>query len=341
MEEREVCNVDVSVILPVYNEVEVLPELYRQLKSALEAIKRSYEVIFVDDGSTDGSGQVIKKLAKNDPTIVLITFRRNFGQTAALAAGFDYARGEIIIAMDADLQSDPNEISKFLEKIEEGYDIVSGWRKNRVESFWRRRLPSLVANKIMKFLSGVPIHDFGATFKAYRRNIIKQLKLYSDHHRFIPALASALGARITEIPIKNVERPYGKSKYGLGRIFPVLFDFISIKFFLGYLTRPLQFFGSLGLVCLLSGLGIGIYLLVDKFWFGKPIMLEHGPLALLMVILIIISMTFVSLGLLGEVLSRIYFEGTGKKIYVIREVWIGNKDFWISRITPKKIVRKQ
>ncbi len=228
--------------------------------------------------------------------------------------------------MDSDLQYDPMEIPRFLEKLEEGYDIVSGWRKNRVENFWLRKLPSLVANKIMMFLSGVKIHDFGATYKAYRRDIIKQIRLYGDHHRFIPALASSIGARITEIPIKNLERPYGKSKYGLGRIFPVLFDFISIKFFLKYLTRPLQFFGGLGLVCLVSGLTMGIYMLVDKFCFGKPIMVEHGPLALLMVLLIVLSFSFISLGLLGEVLSRIYFEGTGKKTYSVREIWRGREE---------------
>ncbi len=314
---------DLSIVLPVYNEVEVIPHLYERLKSVVNNLGLCYEIIFVDDGSTDGSGDLIKNIAENDPTVVLISFRRNFGQTAALSAGFDYAQGDIIIAMDADLQNDPSDIPRFLEKIEEGYDIVSGWRKDRADKFWNRRLPSLVANKIMMFVSGVKIHDFGSTFKAYRKDIIKQIRLYGDHHRFIPALASSIGATIVEIPIKNIERPYGKSKYGLGRIFPVLFDFLLIKFFLKYLTRPLQFFGALGLLCLISGLGLGSYMLVDKFCFGRPIMTEHGPLALLMVVLIVISFTFISLGLLGEILSRIYFEGTGKKIYSIKEVWKG------------------
>lgn len=316
-------NPDLSVVLPVYNEVEVIPHLYKKLKASLDALALSCEIIFVDDGSTDGSGDLIKEIAKEDPGVVLITFRKNFGQTAALSAGFEYARGEVIISMDADLQHDPAEIPGFLEKIREGYDVVSGWRKERVDKFWNRRLPSLVANRIMMLVSGVKIHDFGGTYKAYKKDIIKQIHLYGDHHRFIPALASSLGAKITEIPIKNIERPYGKSKYGLGRIFPVFFDFVLIRFFLKYLTRPLQFFGALGLVCLLSGLGIGLYLLVDKFCFGRPIMVAHGPLSLLMVILIVISFTFISLGLLGEVLSRIYFEGTGKKIYSVKEIWRG------------------
>jgi len=325
--DRKNSKLDLTIVLPVYNEVETIPELYRRLKEAVDGLGVNYEIIFVDDGSTDGSGETIKKLAQGDPAVTLITFRKNFGQTAALAAGFDCAKGEIIVTLDADLQNDPFEIPKFIKKIEDGYDIVSGWRKTRKDSFWLRRLPSYVANWLMRKLSKLEIHDFGCTLKAYRKDIVKRINLYGELHRFIPALAANLGARIAEIPVQYPERPYGESKYGLKRTFTVIFDLITIKFLLSYLTRPLQFFGLLGLFCFLTGFSLGIYMLVDKFYFGKPIMVEHGPLALLMVLLIVISFSFISLGLLGEVLARIYYEGTGKKIYSIREIWKGSSSY--------------
>jgi len=319
----EPTTVDVSVVLPVYNERDSIPELYRRLRRILAETHRTFEIIFVDDGSSDDGAAVLKREAGNDPAVRLVSLRRNFGQTAALAAGFDAAKGQIIIAMDADLQHDPQEIPKFLSKIDDGYDIVSGWRARRVDNFWLRRLPSLVANRMIKYLSGVDIHDFGTTFKAYRAEVIKEVRLYGELHRFIPALASSVGARITELPIENINRPHGKSNYGLGRTIRVLFDLLTVKFLLSYLSRPLQFFGSLGLLCLAGGVISGAYVLWDKFVNGQHIMTTHGPLMLASLLLVIVSMSFISMGLLGEVLSRIYYESSGKRIYHVRETWQG------------------
>jgi len=315
--------VDLSIVLPVYNEAAALPELYRRLKDVLGTLQLTSEIVVVDDGSTDGSGEIIKRLAADDPCVHVVTLRRNFGQTPALAAGFDAAGGRLIIAMDADLQHDPAEIPKFLDKLGEGYDIVSGWRARRVDNFWLRRLPSRVANRLIRWVSGVQIHDFGTTFKAYRAEVIRQIRLYGELHRFIPALASSVGARVTELPINNVNRPYGKSKYGLGRTLRVLLDLITVKFLLSYLTRPLQFFGLLGLLCLGLGLGFGGYTVVDKIFFGQEIMTQHGPLSLCSVLLILVGLSFISMGLLGEVLSRLYFEASDRRIYSIREQWRG------------------
>ncbi len=315
--------IELSIVLPVYNEQNSIEKLYSRIKKVLNSLNKSYEIIFVDDGSTDNSADMVKKLAKTDPTVKLIILRRNFGQTPALAAGFDFASGEIIIAMDADLQHDPYEIPLFIEKINEGYDIVSGWRARRMDSFIIRRIPSLVANRLMRWLSGVDIHDFGTTFKAYRAEVIKNVNLYGELHRFIPALASSVGAKITEIPIKNITRPYGKSKYGISRTIRVLFDLLTVKFLLNYLTRPLQFFGLIGLSCFVLGGIMGLYLFWRKFIESADIMVHHGPLLLLTIFLIIIGANFISIGLLGEVLSRIYHESTDRKIYYVREVWTG------------------
>ena len=317
---------DLSIVLPVYNEEDSIEKLYRRLKTVLGKLDMTSEIIFVDDGSTDNSVNIIKQLCKDDETVKLIVLRRNFGQTPALAAGFDVARGKIIIAMDADLQHDPYEIPHFIEKINEGYDVVSGWRARRMDSFFIRRIPSLVANRLMKYLSGVDIHDFGTTFKAYRAEVIKNVKLYGELHRFIPALASSVGAKITEIPIKNINRPFGKSKYGIGRTIRVLFDLLTVKFLLSYLTRPLQFFGLIGLACFSVGSVLGVYLLWRKLISGIDIMDAHGPMILFAIFMIIVGVSFVSMGLLGEVLSRIYHEATGRRIYYIREQWQGGKD---------------
>jgi len=284
------------------------------------------EIIFIDDGSTDRSVEMIKQLCKDDSSVRLIVLRRNFGQTPALVAGFDAARGKIIVAMDADLQHDPYEIPRFIDKINEGYDIVSGWRARRMDSFFIRRIPSLVANRLMRYLSGVDIHDFGTTFKAYRSEVIKNVNLYGELHRFIPALASSVGAKITELPIKNINRPFGKSKYGIGRTIRVLFDLLTVKFLLSYLTRPLQFFGLIGLACFFVGSVLGVYLLWRKIIVDVDIMTMHGPMILFAIFMIIIGVSFVSMGLLGEVLSRIYHESTGRRIYYIRERWQGGSE---------------
>jgi glycosyltransferase involved in cell wall biosynthesis len=313
-------------VLPVYNEEDALEELYRRLREVMDKTHRTSEMVFIDDGSKDRSVEIIKKIGAADPRVHLLILRRNFGQTPALAAGFDEARGKIIIAMDTDLQHTPEEIPRFLRKIDQGYDIVSGWRARRVDNFWIRRIPSLIANRLMKYFSGVELHDFGTTYKAYRAEVIKNVHLYGELHRFIPALASSVGAKIYEIPIKNINRPFGKSNYGIGRTIRVLFDLMTVNFLLRYMSRPLQFFGILGGSCFLLGFLMCLYVLFDKFVYGHDIYFAHGPLTLLAVLLIIISFSFISLGLLGEVLARIYHESTGRKIYFVREHWRGGRN---------------
>ncbi len=309
-----------SIVIPVHNERESVVPLYQRLKRVLDERPEVYEVIFVDDGSTDGTGDLLQQLADHDPTVVVIQLRRNFGQTAALAAGFDYARGDVIVSLDGDLQHAPEDIPALLEKIEEGYDIVSGWRKDRVDNFWTRRLPSRIANWLMAKLSGVPIHDFGTTFKAYRASVLKDVRLYGELHRFIPALASYYGARITEVPIQNITRPKGRSHYGLGRTFNVLFDMLTIKFLLSYLTRPMHLFGRLGLLGSSSGALILLYLLAYKLA-GHHIMQEHGPLMMAGVLLFLAGGMLFTTGLLGELVMRVYFESQGRRIYAVRRVY--------------------
>ena len=311
------------MVLPIYNEADSIEKLYHRLCKVLSSIGRSYEMLFVDDGSSDESVAILKRVAADDPAVRLIQMRRNFGQTAALAAGFDAARGSVILAMDADLQHDPYEIPLFLEKIDEGYDIASGWRARRADNFWLRRIPSMIANRLMKHLSGVDIHDFGTTFKAYRAEVIKGIRLYGDLHRFIPALASSMGAKVAEVPIKNINRRFGKSNYGLDRTVRVMFDLVLVKFLLSYLARPLHFFGLMGLVCFMGGTATGFYILLEKFVGGQDVMDAHGPLLLLSVLLLIVAVIFISMGLLGEVLSRIYFESSGRRIYHVRGTWQG------------------
>ncbi len=309
-----------SIVIPLYNEAENVEPLYRELKPVLERLGAPYEVIFVDDGSQDGTYEVLLALHREDPTVHLVRLSRNFGQTAALAAGFDFARGAIIIAMDGDLHHDPQDIPRLLEKLQQGYDIVSGWRKDRPDDFLTRRLPSRIANWIMARLSGVPLRDFGSTFKAYRREIIKNIRLYGELHRFIPALASLMGARIAEIPVRARPRYRGQSKYGLSRTIRVLLDFITIKFLLSYMTRPLHFFGPVGLLALASGVLLGGYLTLKKFLYGISLLQRHGPLLLLSMLLIITGVQLISIGLIGEIIMRTYYESQRKPIYTIREI---------------------
>jgi glycosyltransferase involved in cell wall biosynthesis len=309
-----------SIVIPLYNEAENVEPLYRELKPVLERLGAPYEVIFVDDGSQDGTYEVLLALHREDPTVHLVRLSRNFGQTAALAAGFDFARGAIIIAMDGDLHHDPQDIPRLLETLQQGYDIVSGWRKDRPDDFLTRRLPSRIANWIMARLSGVPLRDFGSTFKAYRREIIKNIRLYGELHRFIPALASLVGARIAEIPVRARPRYRGQSKYGLSRTIRVLLDFITIKFLLSYMTRPLHFFGPVGLLALASGVLLGGYLTLKKFLYGISLLQRHGPLLLLSMLLIITGVQLISIGLIGEIIMRTYYESQRKPIYTIREI---------------------
>ena len=312
--------IKISVVVPLYNEENNIVLLYVRLTQVLTGMEDPYEIIFVDDGSNDSTPRTLYEIYTNDSRVKVITLRRNFGQTAALKAGFDQVRGDVVISMDGDLQHDPEEIPDFIRKLDEGYDLVSGWRAQRRDHWLTRRLPSRIANSMMAWLSGVELHDFGTTFKAYRKEVLHEIHLYGDLHRFIPALATWSGARITEIPINNPPRLNGKSNYGLSRVFRVLLDLLSTKFLLEYLTRPLHFFGLLGLV--LSGLGtlIGYYLVFAKVFRHQSIMLQNGPLFFAVIILILAGIQLVSLGLGTEILSRTYFESQKKSIYATREV---------------------
>ena len=309
-----------SIVIPFFNEQESIPQLYMKLTEVMDSIGEPYEMVFVDDGSKDNSYKVLTDIYEHDRRVNVVRLRRNFGQTPALKAGFDFARGEIVISMDGDLQHDPEEIPRFLEKIEEGYDLVSGWRFQRKDHWLMRQIPSRAANWMMAKLSGIELHDFGTTFKAYRREILQEIQLYGELHRFIPALASSTGARIAEVPISNLERKNGKSNYGIGRTIRVFFDLIMVKFLLDYSTRPLQFFGLLGMAGSGSGVLIAAILVVQKIFFRQNIMTEHGPLMMLSIALFVSGVQFISMGLLGEITSRTYYESQNKAIYALREV---------------------
>lgn len=313
-----------SVVVPFHNEQESVRELYRQLSDVMTSQYEPVEFIFIDDHSADSTPQLLRELARSDERVVVIRLKRNYGQTVALAAGFDQAEGDVIISMDGDLQHDPADIPRLLAAFEEtGCDIVSGWRKNRVDNFLLRRAPSRVANWLMSKLSGVNIHDFGTTFKVYRKDTIKQIKLYGEMHRFIPALASWNGATIVEVPITNIERPGGRSHYGLSRTIRVLFDLLTIRFLLKYVTRPLHFFGPIGLLATIVGLLINLWLIIDKALNGTALFDKHGPLMLLGAVLILAGVQLISSGLIGEMLSRTYFESQGKPIYSIEKIITG------------------
>jgi glycosyltransferase involved in cell wall biosynthesis len=308
-----------SIVIPIHNEEPSILPLYDRLTSVLEGIQKPYEMIFVDDASTDRSFDLLANLVETDMRMKVIRLRRNFGQTAALSAGFDEAQGHVIISLDGDLQHDPEDIPALLAKIEEGYDIASGWRKERVDNAFTRRIPSRIANWLMAKASGVALRDFGTTFKAYRSEVLKDINLYGELHRFIPALASFYGARIAEVPIRNTPRVAGDSHYGLGRTFNVMFDILTIKFLLKYFTRPMQFFGRLGLSSLTFGFMILGGLTIGKLY-GHSMLGEHGPLLLLGALLILAGLMMFSTGLLGEVLMRTYFESQGRRIYAVREI---------------------
>ncbi|MGI9101942.1 MAG: glycosyltransferase family 2 protein [Terriglobales bacterium] len=309
-----------SIVIPLHNEQDNVTELYDRLKAVMEAQAETFELVFVDDGSTDRTFALLHEVAAVDSRVVVVKLRRNFGQTAALAAGFDHATGDSIIAMDGDLQHDPSDIPLFLEKLAEGYDIVSGWRKRRTDNLWLRRIPSRCANWLMARLSGVDIHDFGTTFKAYRRDLLAQVPLYGELHRFIPALASWHGASICEIPIKNSVRERGNSHYGLGRTFRVFFDLITIRFLLRYLSRPLHFFGTVGMLSNLAGLGIALWLVFVKLLYHEAIMTAHGPLMIAAAVLIIAGVQLLAMGLLGELHVHHYYGPGSQTPYTVDKV---------------------
>ncbi|MDW8215308.1 MAG: glycosyltransferase family 2 protein [Roseiflexaceae bacterium] len=311
-----------SVVVPVYNEEENIPHLYQRLTSELEQIGLPYEIIAIDDGSRDQSFVLLRDLACVDRRLRVVRFRRNFGQTAAFSAGFDRARGEVVVTIDADLQNDPADIGALLAKIEEGYDVVSGWRAHRQDPFLSRRLPSIIANRLISWATGVHLHDYGCSLKAYRLEVIRSIRLYGELHRFIPAIASWQGVTVTELPVRHAPRRFGRSKYGIGRSLRVLLDLVTVRFLLSYSTRPMQIFGLLGLLA--GGLGtlIGAYLTWIKLAYGAAI--ADRPLLLLAVLLIVLGVQFISLGLIGELVVRTYYEAQAKPIYVVREEINGN-----------------
>ena len=306
-----------SVIIPLYNEEENLPLLYEKLKEYLESLKKEYEILFVDDGSADRTLSILEEIQAKDNRVVVLSLRRNFGQTAAFAAGFDFARGDIVVTMDGDLQNDPADISKLLELIK-GHDLVSGWRKKRKDPFFSRRLPSLVANWLISKVTGVKLHDYGCSLKAYRRDVIKNLKLYGEMHRFIPAVASWYGVRIAEVEVTHHPRLKGKSKYGISRTLKVVLDLITVKFLQSFSTKPIQFFGPIGVVCGFLGFLISLYLVIDKIFLGHQI--GGRPLLLLGALMIIVGIQLIGMGLLGEMLVRVYHESQRKPTYVIKKI---------------------
>ncbi len=308
-----------TIVVPFFNEQESVAPLYVKIIDIMDALGAPYEIVFVDDGSRDGTFRQLSEIARADDRVVVVRLRRNFGQTAALKAGFDHSRGEIVISMDGDLQHDPAEIPRFIEKLQEGYDIVSGWRVERTDHWLTRQLPSRVANWFMAKLSRVDVHDFGTTFKAYRREIISDIRLYGELHRFIPALASWAGASIAEVPITNIPRQNGKSNYGISRTIRVLLDLMSVKFLLDYSTRPLQLFGLAGLACLAGGGGIALWIFGRKALFDEGLLANHGPLIILGVALVMGGIQFLAMGLMGDLLARTYYESQDKPIYTIRE----------------------
>jgi glycosyltransferase involved in cell wall biosynthesis len=309
-----------SIVVPLHNEQENVTDLYDRLKAIMETNGESFELVLVDDGSTDRSFYLLREIAAVDSRVTVVKLRRNFGQTSALAAGFDHARGDYVIAMDGDLQHDPADIPLFLEKISEGYDIVSGWRQRRIDNLWLRRIPSRCANWLMAKLSGVPIHDFGTTFKAYRRDILEQVPLYGELHRFIPALASWHGASICEVPIRNVNRERGVSHYGISRTFRVFFDLITIRFLLRYLARPLHFFGSFGMASIFGGGAIAAWLLIEKFLRHASLMANHAPLMIFAAVLLLAGLNLLAVGLLGEMQVRHYHEPSRRAPYSVDRV---------------------
>ena len=308
-----------SIVIPIHNEEPSILPLYDRLTAVLEGMRKPFEIIFVDDASTDRSFDLLANLVETDSRLKVIRLRRNFGQTAALSAGFDEAQGSVIVSLDGDMQHDPEDIPALLEKIDEGYDIASGWRKNRIDNAITRKIPSRIANWLMAKVSGLELRDFGTTFKAYRAEVLKDVNLYGELHRFIPALASFYGARVAEVPIRNVPRIAGQSHYGLGRTFNVLFDIITIKFLLKYFTRPMHFFGRIGLLSFVSGFMLLGSLLIHKWW-GHGMLEDHGPLMVLGGLLFLTGVVMFTTGLLGEVLMRTYFESQGRRIYAVREV---------------------
>jgi glycosyltransferase involved in cell wall biosynthesis len=309
--------VDLSIVVPIYNEQDNIEELYAAITGALDGSDTEYEIIMVDDGSGDGSFAALQRIAGQDRRLKVIRLRRNFGQTAAMSAGFDAAQGEVIIPMDGDLQNDPADIPRLLEKLNEGYDVVSGWRRDRKDTFVTRKIPSKLANTLISAMTGVHLHDYGCTLKAYRREVLDGINLYGEMHRFVPALASQIGARVAELPVSHHPRRHGTSKYGISRTLRVILDLMTVKFLLAYSTKPIQLFGKWGVYTFLAGLVSGAATLYMKLF--EHISMNRNPLLIMTAFLLFMGVQFIVMGLLGELNARTYFESQNKPIYVIRE----------------------
>ena len=308
----------VSIVIPVYNEEDNILLLYKELKEAVEGLTGSYEMIFVDDGSMDKSQAIIREIASKDKCVKAVIFKKNFGQTAAIASGIDHSSGEYIMTIDADLQNDPRDIKLLMEKMAEGYDLVSGWRRNRKEPFISRRLPSMIANYVISGMTGLKLHDYGCTLKIYKREYLKDINLYGEMHRFMPLYVHWLGGRIAEVEVNHRQRKWGKSKYGIGRTLKVVLDLVTVKFLMGnYSTSPLYFFGGWGISLMGAGILCGLFTLVQKLLWG--LWVHRNPLLLLSVFLFIVGTQIIFMGLLAELSMRIYYETTKKSIYIVRE----------------------
>ncbi len=308
---------ELSLFLPVLNEEDNLRPMHEKIRAALDELGKAAEVIYVDDGSTDKSLAVLREIASSDERVRVISLRRNYGQTAAMSAGIDAARGNILIPMDADLQNDPADIKRLLDKLDEGYDVVSGWRKNRQDKLISRKIPSQIANRIISWIGGVKLHDYGCSLKAYRRDVIQDVKLYGEMHRFIPIYAAWAGARVTEIPVDHHARSMGKSKYGISRTIKVVFDLITIKFMAEYHTKPIYVFGTFGMLAFFISMITGVWAIVLKLFYGTSFILT--PLPIIAVVMLAISVQFFLMGLLAELLVRTYHESQDKAIYAVRE----------------------
>ncbi len=307
-----------SIVIPFYNERENALPLIDEVHAVLASRPMTYEIVAVDDGSSDGTTDRLRERAGGDARLVVVVLRKNFGQTAALSAGFDHARGEVIVTMDGDRQNDPADIPRLIEKLSEGYDIVSGWRVDRKDPWLTRRLPSRIANALISLTTRVHLHDYGCSLKAFRGDVIRLIRLYGEMHRFIPAVASWVGVTVAELPVNHRPRVAGRSKYGLSRTVRVILDLLTVKFLLSYATRPIQIFGLIGLAALAAGMGFGAYLSFLRLVVDEPI--GNRPLLLLSILLVMAGIQFITMGLLGEMISRTYHEAQGKPIYVIKEV---------------------
>ena len=309
---------DISLVVPLYNEEDNIRPLYDELKSVLVGMPCRAEIVFVDDGSRDRTVEILESIQAGDETVRVVSLRRNFGQTAAMTAGFDHATGEVIITMDGDMQNDPHDIPQMLDKLQEGFDVVTGWRFDRQDPFLSRKLPSQMANRLISWVTGVKLHDYGCTLKAFRREVIENINLYGEMHRFIPAIASGMGISFTEVKVNHRARRFGASKYGISRTIRVVLDLITVKFMLSYATRPLHVFGTVGVVSSAIGMLIALIMTVQRQLFGVG--LANRPLLLLAVLLIFMGIQFITIGLLAELVVRTYHESQKKPIYFVRKV---------------------